>query len=91
MIALKALEGQIALCGVGVVTNSQLNSAVRNALRGGVLRLDGKPTIKNFTYFAKARSVSALDKTKANCKLSGISARKRVDVDIKLGDGTFRN
>ena len=90
MIALKGIDGQIALCGVGIVTNSQLNTAVRSALRGGVLRLDGEPVIKNFLYFAKAPSTGALTKTKANCKLSGVSARKRVDVDLKLGNGIGR-
>ncbi len=91
LVALKALDGQIALCGVGIVTNSQLNRAIRRALLGGVLKLNGKTVVKNFTYFAKARSVRALPKSKANCKLTGVNANKQVQIDFEYGDGTFVN
>lgn len=91
-MAVKVIEGKLALCGVGVVTNIQVSSAIKNGLRGGYVKLNGKKVIKNFTFFAKARSLSALDSTKANCKVSNTPLPAKIDnLQVRYGDATFRN
>ncbi|MCY4336750.1 MAG: hypothetical protein OXC60_19010 [Litoreibacter sp.] len=86
------VNGVLELCGVGVSTNIQLNQAIAKGLRGGKLKFDGKTVVKNFSFFAKARSERALRKTPANCVSTGHPASKPVEfVDFSYGDATFRN
>lgn len=90
--AFKNVNGKLALCGVGIVTNVQLSSTINNGLRGGTVKVNGKTVIKNFRFFAKAKRRSALEKTKANCKVSSAPFPKRSDkVDFRYGNLTFRN
>ncbi|TDT74976.1 hypothetical protein BDE40_1699 [Litoreibacter halocynthiae] len=91
-MALKNIDGKLALCGVGVVTNIQLNSAIMRGLRGGTVKLNGKTVLKDFSFFAKAENVGALRKTKANCKSTGaVIPRKIDDLKVNYGKATFRN
>lgn len=91
-IALKAVGGNVALCGVGIVTNIQLNSAINSGLRGGRVKVNGKTILKDFSFFAKAPNIKSLDKVKANCKLTSVTAIRKSDkVSIRYGKATFRN
>jgi len=90
--AFKNVNGKLALCGVGIVTNIQLSSAINAGLRGGTVKVNGKTVIKNFKFFAKAKRRNALEKTKANCKVSSAPFPTRSDkVSFSYGDATFRN
>lgn len=90
--AFKNVDGKLALCGVGIVTNIQLKAAVDNGLRGGTVKVNGKTVIKNFKFFAKAKRRNALERTKANCKVSNAPFPKRSDrIDFQYGNATFRN
>ncbi|MEM9582528.1 MAG: hypothetical protein AAGA08_05370 [Pseudomonadota bacterium] len=91
-VALKNIGGKLAMCGVGVVTNIQLSSAVKSALRGGTVKVNGKTVIKDFSFFAKANSAGALKAAKANCKVTDVAVPKRTDkLDVRYGRAVFRN
>lgn len=91
-IALKNIDGKLVLCGVGVVTNIQLNQAVGSALRGGTVKINGQTVLKNFSFFAKAKNAKALAGTPANCKSTGAAVPKQSDkLQINYGRGVFRN
>jgi len=91
-IALKNQGGVLVLCGVGVVTNIQLNKAILAGLRGGTVRLNGKTVLKDFTFFAKAKDARSLRSATANCKSTGARIPRQID-DLKVlyGKATFRN
>lgn len=91
-VALKNFNGKLAFCGVGIVTNSQLNSAIKTGLRGGTIKINGKTILKDFSFFAKAKSKSALKKTPANCAVTSAPIPSRLDdLSIRYGKATFRN
>ena len=91
-MALKVIDGKLALCGVGIVTNIQLNQAIKNGLRGGTVKINGKTVLKDFSFFAKAKNLKSLGKTKANCKSAGVPVPKKSDdLKIRYGNATFRN
>ncbi|MEM7470806.1 MAG: hypothetical protein AAF340_05585 [Pseudomonadota bacterium] len=86
------IDGIVEMCGVGVSTNIQLNQAIKKGLRGGTLKFDGKTVVKNFTFFARAKSESRLRRTNANCVSTGHPASKPIEnVSFNYGDATFRN
>ncbi|WP_299190742.1 hypothetical protein [uncultured Litoreibacter sp.] len=92
LVALKGDRGVIELCGVGVVTNIQLSSSIKNSLRGGTLKINGKTVVKDFSFFAKAKSARALKKANANCVSTGVKSSTKInDISLDYGDGTFRN
>lgn len=85
-------RGNLALCGIGRMTNVQLAQAIRKGLRGGRLVVNGKTVIKGFTYFTKARKAAELTSGVATCKSSGVKPPRSADrIDISYGDATFRN
>jgi hypothetical protein len=91
-MALKNIDGKLALCGVGIVTNIQLNQVIKVSLRGGTVKMNGKTILKDFRFFAKARNLSALPKTNANCKSTGVAIPKNIEnLDVRYGRATFRN
>lgn len=85
-------EGYLALCGIGRVTNVQLSSAIRKGLRGGQLVVDGRPVLKNFSFFTRARKATEVTAGTATCKSSPVKPPQSADsIDIRYGDATFRN
>ncbi len=85
-------QGHLSLCGIGRVTNIQLSSAIKSGVRGGRLFVDGKPVIKGFGFFTKAKNAADLKKGNATCKSSGVKPpRSGDDIDIRYGKATFRN
>jgi hypothetical protein len=91
-IALKNYDGRLVLCGVGVVTNIQLNQAVKTALRGGTIKINGRTVLKDFSFFAKASNAASLRGTHANCKSTGVAVPSSSDkLSMSYGKGTFRN
>lgn len=91
-IAAKNIDGKLVLCGVGVVTNIQLNTAIARGLRGGTVKMNGKTVLKDFSFFAKAPSFGALRNTKANCKSTGAVIPRKIDsLQVRYGNATFRN
>ena len=91
LIALKANKGVFEFCGVGAVSNAQLATTIKGMLRGCRLTINGKVVLKNCSYFAKARSTSAVPKTKANCASTGMKVQQIKDIDFRYGNMTFRN
>ncbi|MEM6595206.1 MAG: hypothetical protein AAF672_10465 [Pseudomonadota bacterium] len=86
------VNGIVEMCGVGVSTNIQLTPAINKGLRGGTLKINGKTVVKNFSFFAKARSERALRKTPANCVSTGHPASQQIEsIDFRYGNATFRN
>ncbi|WP_298359119.1 hypothetical protein [uncultured Litoreibacter sp.] len=91
-IALKNQGGNLAICGVGIVTNIQVSSAIKKSLRNATVKLNGKTVFKDFSYFAKAKSAGALKSTNANCKSTGVPVTQLNDtLSIRYGSATFRN
>ena len=92
LIALKDNNGILELCGVGATTNAKTASHMRKVLRKGSLEVNGKTVLKNFVYFAKARSARSIRKTRANCRATSFRLNRKIEsVSVNMGGGTFRD
>lgn len=90
LIALKANNGYIELCGVGKYTNMQLRQFVRKGVRTGRLKINGKVVLKNFLFFANAKG--PLKASAANCARTTHKASVRInDIDFRYGNASARN
>ena len=85
-------DGKIEVCGVGVFRHGQYRSATTQILRKRVLEMNGKPILKDFMFFARAKSLRKLNSTPANCVNTGVAApRKEPKFEWKVqGSGRYR-
>ncbi|WP_372603692.1 hypothetical protein [Actibacterium sp.] len=71
------VDGIFELCGV-IVRSPQAEAAiVRTFVRGGVLKIDDKVAIRDFTYFSWVKRKSDLAKTPAKCASTGIKKTQK--------------
>ena len=84
--------GKLEVCGVQVFTNAQTRSVISSGLRKTTIMMNGKPLIKNLSFFTKVRDKASLAKAPASCRATGIAAPNKIDsLDIKWGYMVFRN
>ncbi len=69
-------NGIIEVCGVGIHTEARLREPIRQLMRGMALSMNGKVILRDFTFFAKAKSVRGLDSAVANCASTGAKLPK---------------
>ena len=85
-------DGKIEVCGVGVFLNGQYRSATTQILRKRTLIMNGKPILKDFMFFARARNLRKLKTTAANCVSTGVPLpRKEPKFEwAQHGSGLYR-
>jgi len=87
----RAVEGQIAICGVGHLRDSRLRSTIRDMARNGAFILNGQEYPFDMRYFSRARTINSIPSTEATCRLTGVAAPRSGSVNLRFGNGVFRN
>lgn len=85
-----AQNKRLLLCGVGAHTNAQFRSGNTQVLRAMSLTIDGKATLSDFTFFAKAATRRALDSATANCADAGPLPGRNAKIGFKTGRVSIR-
>lgn len=94
--AVRPVDGQIAVCGVGFVRDARFNGTVRQMLRDAEILLNkqNEQTVHpvSLTYFGRASSAQALNGATANCQNIGVAIPAGLQsIQLDLGDAVFRN
>jgi len=86
----RAVNGQIAVCGTGVFLRARARSAVRGMLRDGYVEYAGVRILEDLSYFTRANTVNAMRAGQANCRYAADSTRRSGPLTLVFGDGVVR-
>lgn len=89
-IKITEIDGMVALCGVGYLSNQRLRRANASARRGTFLTYDGQEILRDFSFFATVRSEEALDTATANCALTTLRAADSRGGRFDIGNNRSR-
>ncbi|MEZ5887266.1 MAG: hypothetical protein R3D56_10350 [Paracoccaceae bacterium] len=77
-------DGQLAVCGAGKYVNVSNKSQTRDLMRKATVSLDGKPILKDLTFFTQLKSNADLASAKATCRDTGAKAGKNSKVGLNI-------
>lgn len=89
---LRNFDGKVAVCGAGRYVDVSYQSALRQKLRGAVLELNGKPALRDLTFFTKVKPGADLKAGKATCRVSSMAVPKgEISVSVTYPGGFLRD
>ncbi|MCY1125956.1 hypothetical protein OU426_03735 [Frigidibacter sp. RF13] len=77
-------DGQLAVCGAGKYVNVSNKTQTRDLMRKAKVTLDGKPILKDLTFFTQLKSNADLATAKATCRDTGAKAGKNSKVGLDI-------
>ncbi|WP_284164437.1 hypothetical protein [Frigidibacter sp. SD6-1] len=77
-------DGQLAVCGAGKYVNVSNKTQTRDLMRKAKVTLDGKPILKDLTFFTQLKSNADLSAAKATCRDTGAKAGKNSKVGLDI-------
>lgn len=89
-VKLVDIDGRIGLCGVGWLSSQTYAAANRQSLRTKFLTYEGRPILRDFSFFASVESEPALDSAVANCAVTTMRTAEDTGGEFDIGGNRSR-
>jgi hypothetical protein len=88
----QAVNGELAICGIGRFISPRLRTTVRGMARGAVLRINGQEYPFDVSFFTSARTVASMQTEPATCRSTGVPlSRVNGPITLEYASGSWRN